>query len=244
MWDCHCHLADFDPEQLPERLEQARRSGIVGWLSCAYDVASWERQSCLGHLPGVMLAQGLHPWVEASDLDLQQLARKLQERSPRVVALGECGLDFYRAREAGARERQRVVLREQFRMAKQLQLPVVLHCVRAHQALLEEVRAAQPLKTMVHGFLGGWNEAQEWLRLGAYLSLGPHAISRQELMRRLPLDRILIESDAPSKGASLLDLHRVLAAWRQFQPLQEEHFEANLCRFLGIPQEELGRRMV
>lgn len=225
MWDCHCHLTQLD--DLGSRLENARRQGIHGWLSCASDRASWEQQREIARLPGVLIAQGLHPWY--ADQSLEGLPDQLKD----AVAIGECGLDFHRARDPELRERQRLVLRSQLELARRLKKPVVLHCVRAHQALLQEMEAFPEVRCMLHGFLGSSADAQAWLRRGDFLSLGPHALSRADLMRQLPLDRVLIETDAPSRGASLLDLGRVLAAWQQVQPLQEDLFEANLYRFLG-----------
>jgi len=225
MWDCHCHLAQV--EDLPAHLENARRQGIHGWLSCASARDSWPRQREIGRIPGVLLAQGLHPWF--ADQECQGLEAFL----PEAAAIGECGLDFYRAREPETREQQKRVLRTQLELARRWGKPVVLHCVRAHQALLQEMEAYPEVRCMIHGFLGSTADAQAWLRRGDYLSLGPHALSRADLMRHLPLDRVLIETDAPSRGASLLDLRPVLEAWQQVQPLQPELFEANLFRFLG-----------
>lgn len=226
MWDCHCHLAQV--EELPAQLENARRQGIHGWLSCASDRPSWAQQHELARNSGVLLAQGLHPW------HAEQGCEGLEKFLPGAVAIGECGLDFYRARDPEARERQRQVLRIQLQLARQSGKPIVLHCVRAHQALLQEMEAFPEVRCMIHGFLGSTADAQAWLRRGDYLSLGPHALSRNDLMRHLPLDRILIETDAPSRGASLLDLRPVLEAWQQVQPLQPELFQSNLFRFLGI----------
>lgn len=225
MWDCHCHLTQLD--DLPAHLESARRHGVHGWLSCASDRASWARQQEIAKIPGVLISQGLHPWF--ADQSLEGLESFMSE----AVAIGECGLDFYRARDPESRDRQRLVLRSQLELARRTGRPVVLHCVRAHQALLQEMQAFPEVRCMLHGFLGSSADAQAWLRRGDFLSLGPHALSRADLMRQLPLDRVLIETDAPSRGASLLDLQRVLAAWQQVQPLQEDLFEANLYRFLG-----------
>jgi len=231
MWDCHCHLADPAFEDLGGWLEAARRQGIHGWLSCASDHPSLARQQAIVRLPGVLIAQGIHPWYAD-----QFCADTLEKLLPSAVAIGECGLDFHRAREPEQKELQKTVLRHQLELAQKHHKPVVLHCVRAHQALLQEMQAFPGVRCMLHGFLGSTADAQAWLRRGDYLSLGPHALSRQDLMRHLPLDRVLIETDAPSRGASLLDLNRVVQAWQQVQPLQEDLFEANLCRFLGISQ--------
>lgn len=241
MWDCHCHLADFSETELSGLLDQARGQGIHGWLSCASGPQSWPRQRQIASLPGVLIAQGLHPWW--TDQSPPDLVRCLESLVAEGVAVGECGLDFYRAREEQDRELQRRVLREQLQLARRYRLPVVLHCVRSHQALLDELKQFPELRFMIHGFLGSLQEATNWLKRDAYLSLGPHALSRHDLMKRLPLDRVLIETDAPSRGAQLCDLVKVMQEWRAYQPLEDQHFEANLCRFLGISQVDLRHKL-
>lgn len=239
MWDCHCHLGDASWTDLPARLAAARSRGIRGWLSCGYDVASWSRQRELSRQEGILIAQGLHPWaLPDSDSELEQqlgeLHRVLDEGE--AVALGECGIDYYRARPGELRERQWLALRRQLQIASERNLSVVLHCVRAHHDLQQEMERWPGLRFMVHGFLGKWEEAERWLQLGAYLSLGPHAVSRTDLMKRLPVDRILVETDAPSRGIGLEDLISVVEAWKRCQPLSEERFETNLRAFLGRTQ--------
>lgn len=242
MWDCHCHLAAPNWEDLDRSLEEARQAGISGWLSCAYDLDSWPRQLALAGRPGVLIALGLHPWVapQWSSESHQRLESYL--RQGQALAIGECGLDFVRARREEERNQQRLVLREHLALAWQFNLPLILHCVRAQSALREELDRYPGVRAMIHGFLGSPQEAKEWLHRGLFLSLGPHAISRRELMQSLPLDRILIETDAPSRGIRLLDLLPLAEAWKQLQPLQEDHFEANLFRFLNPAQRKTGRR--
>lgn len=229
MWDCHCHLADasWTPENLEWEREQARQGGVHSWFSCAYDPDSWSRQVQLLQRGSALIAQGLHPWCADQEARLPELPAFLES----AHALGEVGLDYFRARSPEARSQQMKVLRQQLEWARQRDLAVVLHCVRAQADLMPEVSG---LRICVHGFLGSVEEARRWLELGAFLSLGPHARTRDDLMRFLPLDRILLESDAPSRGSRLLDVLSVWQAWRGHQPLQEEHIEANLGRFLGL----------
>jgi len=233
LWDSHCHLADPGwGAHLEHRLREARALGIRGWLSCAYDPSSWQVQRSLLELPGVHIAQGVHPWAaELWGAECQALLRQELERG-QVVALGECGLDFYRARQPEAQHRQLEALRGQLQLARELDLPVVLHSVRCHRDLLREFDAAGPLRAMVHGFLGSLPEARDWIERGCYLSLGPHALSRVDLMKQLPRQRVLIETDAPSRGAGLCDLIGVSQAYRQHHPQGSDELDLNLHRFL------------
>ena len=223
---------------MPARLTAARQRGIRGWLSCGYDPPSWPRQRELARQEGVLIAQGLHPWAlpsTAAELEAQLAELRLDQ----AVAVGECGLDYYRARTPEARELQMRALRAQLRLAREHELPVVLHCVRAYPELAGEMQRWPDLRFMIHGFLGRWDEAERWLELGAWISLGPHALSRTDLMKRLPLDRILVETDAPSRGIALEDLIPVVETWRRQQSLSDDRFETNLRAFLGRNQGRL-----
>lgn len=238
MWDCHCHLADPGWTDLPARLKEARRGGVRGWLSCGTNPESWERGDELGRQhAGVVVAHGIHPWYAPGPHELDDWLERLAPRLSGARALGEVGLDFVRAREGGSREWQKEVLRQQLSLLAG-RLPVVLHCVRAQTELWKLLDAAGNPRVMVHGFLGSTRDAQGWLERGAYLSLGPHALSRADLLKSLPVDRVLLETDAPSRGSSLLDVLKVRDAWREQHPVPDDQIGHNLARFLGHPVRE------
>lgn len=202
--DSHAHL-DFPElaQQLPAVLERAAVNGIEEIVTIGVDVASSERAVALAEKhPGVYASVGIHPHA-ARELD-EQTRRTLRElaRKPRVVAVGEIGLDYYRDRQP--RTVQRACFRQQLDLACSLNLPAVFHVRDAYEDFLAIVEPYS--KTLrggiVHCFSGTWEIARECLALGFYLSLPgtvtfPKAAQQQEVARRMPLGRLLLETDAP-----------------------------------------------
>ena len=126
-----------------------------------------------------------------------------QSRHPKVVAIGEIGLDYY-WKDRGPFDVQREVFRQQIRLARQAGLPVVIHDRDAHVdvvSILEEENAAE-VSGIMHCFAGDWAIAERCLAMGFYLGFGGTLTYKnnpvgQEVARRAPLDRIVIETDDP-----------------------------------------------
>lgn len=216
MIDCHCHLADerlfFQVDAVLTRsISQGLRYFIFGGVS----PDEWQRQErVLGRLPKGCFARtcfGLHPvWVaQEADASCEQAFRILETKISRADALGETGLDFRKA-WAGpeARARQERWFRAHLELAVQTQKTLVLHVVHAHDAALKMCREFSPeLKQpagMVHGFTGSREVAKAWLDLGFYISIGTRILYEnnqrlRDLAAWLPLDRLLVESDAPDQ---------------------------------------------
>lgn len=168
---------------------------------------------------GVYAAVGLHPTHVEDEPFVPDWYAALARSSPRVVAIGETGLDYYRlpvGRESAALEIQREVFHQHIRLASALDLPLIVHCrealpparpvaYRELAAILrrERERFGRAVSGVVHCFLGTVAEAQEFLDLGFYLGFtGIVTFSRgaeqvREVARVVPLDRLLIETDAP-----------------------------------------------
>jgi len=177
---------------------------------------------------GVFAAVGLHPIhlesrrIDPSELDFQkgftsdkedfdyQKYRKLAQ-SEKVVAIGEIGLDYYwspktKTRFEKFRKKQREVLFEQIRLAKELDLPVVFHCRMAHSDLIEILKSQISnlgIRGVVHCFTGTWRQAQEYLGMGLYLGFNGIIFKKidkvdfDEIIKKAPLERILAETDSP-----------------------------------------------
>lgn len=202
--DSHCHLDDrqFRRDQ-QQVLERARQQGVETIICVGYDLPSSREVVALAEKhEGLYAVVGVHPH-DAKEVDedtYRQLERLAQ--SPKVVAIGEMGLDYYR--DLSPRQTQQQVFRRQIQLARRLQKPVVVHDREAHQEvmrILREEKAAE-VGGVLHCFSGSWEMAQECLKLGFYISLaGPvtyHNAKRpQEIARRVPLDRLLLETDAP-----------------------------------------------
>lgn len=215
MWiDTHCHLdaPEFGPDAEAERA-RARAAGVAWCVLPAVQAADFERVRALAHATGDVYALGIHPLYvpQAHDDDLRRLDDALQRwgDDPRLVAVGEIGLDFWvpaLCTEA-MRARQQHFYRAQLRLAQRHGLPVIVHVRRSADALLAGLRAqaaaGRPvLGGIAHAFNGSVQQAMAFVALGFKLGFGGAATF--ETARRLralwaaaPADAIVLETDAP-----------------------------------------------
>lgn len=134
--------------------------------------------------------EGVHPW----DADMQLVAT-LGEQLSDAQAVGETGLDFV---HGPSREVQTEALRAQLRLARERELPVVLHCVRAFEPLMRELAACPPPAAIFHGFIGSPEQARQAVAKGYYLSFGERTFASRktlEALREVPSDRLFFETD-------------------------------------------------
>lgn len=155
------------------------------------------------HHPDVYAAVGIHPHdaAQASEAALDEL-EQLAQASPRVVAIGETGLDYYR--NLSPRETQIQVFRRQLALARQLGKPVLIHCREAHADALEVLRqeGIQGVGGIMHCFSGDAAVAYHCLDLGLLISLAgpvtyPNARKLPEVVKLAPADRLVVETDCP-----------------------------------------------
>jgi TatD DNase family protein len=209
--DTHAHL-DFDKfdADRPAVIERARAAGVVAIVNVGADLPSSRAAVRLaGEYEGIYAAVGMHPH-DARKLDGAALAelRELAQQ-PKVVAVGEIGLDFYR--DLSPRDVQRRAFQAQLAWAARLGKPVVIHDRDAHDevlAMLEDWAAGldhSPLAGrlgVLHTFSGDLTMAERAIDLGFYISIsGPvtyhNARQLPEIVRALPLGRLLVETDCP-----------------------------------------------
>lgn len=204
MTDSHCHLDDarFDPDRQAV-LERARAAGVTLALTIGsgdgppdLEVATRLAEQ----VPWLYATVGVHPH-EASKADTTALDRveKLCAH-PKVLAVGEIGLDYHY--DHSPRQVQREVFAAQLAIAERAGKPVVIHTREAWRDTVDVLRGCWEGNGVMHCFSGGWNEAVESLDLGFYVSFAgiltfPKAGALRETAARLPLDRLLIETDAP-----------------------------------------------
>jgi TatD DNase family protein len=200
--DTHAHL-DLLEGDVAEALERARLAGVTGVVAIGIDLASSRRAVEYAHtFPGVRAVVGMHPH-DASGLDAAAL-RELRQLAgdPRVVGIGETGLDFYRDRSP--RPDQERAFRSLVELAREMVLPVVVHDREAHSDAMRILAEYAPFdgRLVMHCFSGDLEMANAILDMGGYISVaGPvtfHNAGRlQEIVKELPLDRLIIETDSP-----------------------------------------------
>jgi TatD DNase family protein len=202
--DTHCHLdaPEFDADRTAVRA-RAAAAGVVHCVLPAVLPAHFETVRALAHQLGDSYALGIHPlWLpRATEEDLRVLDEALARwhGDPRLVAVGEIGLDFFVPGLDHAR--QEFFYREQLVLARKYGLPVILHVRRSADRLLKHLRE-QPTGGIAHAFNGSSQQAQEFLRHGFKLGFGgavtfDRALQLRRLAAELPLSALVLETDAP-----------------------------------------------
>ena len=205
--DTHTHL-DFDPfdEDRAAVIARSQAGGVERIVVLGVHAANWQRVWQLaGDEPSIYAALGLHPVFldEHQDAHVEQLRDWLERLrgEPKLCAIGEIGLDYYI--DNPDVERQQQLLEAQLALAAEFSLPVLLHVRRAHATMIATLKRYRLERAgVVHAFSGSWEEAQEYLRLGFRLGLGgagtwPQAQRMHRVLRQLPLEAIVLETDAP-----------------------------------------------
>jgi TatD DNase family protein len=202
--DSHVHLDDsrFDGDR-DAVLARAHNAGIVAQIAPGVDAASWPRIEalCATHRD-LFPAYGLHPMYlpQHQPEHLSTLPQWLQRE--RTVAVGEIGLDFYV--EGLDAELQRHYFQHQLELAREHDLPVIVHARRALDEVTHSLRRIGGLRGVVHSFSGSLEQAQQLWRLGFHLGIGgPVTYERAQRLRRIvaqmPIEYLLLESDAPDQ---------------------------------------------
>lgn len=204
--DSHAHLDDalFDSDR-DELFESMALAGIATAIIPGVSPERWDKQMDVAKRYSCPFGLGIHPWFCEDDPQqaLEQLTDKLNsyQQDPYLVAIGECGLDKLRKDNWDG---QIIALEAQLSMARQLNLPVILHVVKAHSEMLAILkRYSLPRGGVVHGFYGSLDIASEYIKLGFKLGIGglilnPSAKKLQTCVAQLPLGSVLIETDSPA----------------------------------------------
>lgn len=241
--DSHCHLDDakFDDDR-DRVIERAAAAGVEKMLAIGTGDGPPDLEVALRlstKYPMLAASVGVHPH-NASQADASVLQRlDVLARESRVAALGEIGLDYHY--DFSPRERQRDVFVEQLRIAAAARRPVVIHTREAWEDTMSALRehwAATALPCVMHCFTGNAGQAREALALGCYISFAgivtyPKALDVHEAAKIVPLDRLLVETDAPYLAPAP---HR----GKRNEPAFVVHTAQRLAQLQGIAVEELA----
>ncbi|WP_343820697.1 TatD family hydrolase [Dyella marensis] len=228
--DSHAHLDDgsFDPDRA-EVMQRAAEAGVRRVVVPAIHRDSWAgiERLCRDY-PQALPAYGLHPiYLEQHRPEhVAELTRWLKDHP--AVAVGEIGLDYFL--EELDRERQRDYFEQQLHVAREFDLPVIMHARRAMDEVTSTLRRIGGLRGVVHGFAGSEQQAEQLWRLGFCLGIGgPVTYERAQRLRRIvasmPIEYLLLETDAPdqpgaghrgqrNEPAHLVEVLRVVAELR------------------------------
>jgi TatD DNase family protein len=240
--DTHCHLdaAEFAADR-DAIVAAARAAGVSALVIPAVEAANFSAvRDCCQRYPQCYPAYGLHPlYLErASDADMAALRRWLADElngATPPVAVGEIGLDFYAPGfDAASQERFFV---EQLKIARDFDLPVLLHVRRAVDQVLKCLRRTGVKRGVAHAFNGSRQQADEFIRLGFKLGFGgamtfPGATRIRELASSLPLDAIVLETDAP-------DIPPCWLASGRNTPVELPRIADTLAGLRGMPSAQL-----
>lgn len=250
--DSHCHLdaGEFDPDRA-QVIERARAAGVLAQVVPAVTAASWPklREVCQ-QAPGLFPAYGLHPvfLAEHARGHVDELRQWIERERP--CAIGECGLDFFI--EDLDRDLQQHYFVAQLQLAREFDLPVIVHARRAVDAVIAAVRRVGGLRGVVHSFSGSPEQAAQLHKGGFLLGLGgPVTYDRAQRLHRLvqsmPLEQLLLETDAPdqpdagirgqrNEPARLHDIANHIAGLRGISlATLAEATTANAQRLFGLP---------
>ena len=203
LFDSHAHIDDkrFNDDRA-EVIARAEANGVTGIINAGADMFSSARAVELAEqYPHIYAAVGIHPHdaKNAREADYAQLA--LWAARPKTIAIGEIGLDYHY--DFSPREEQQAVFVRQLDLARQLAKPVILHDRESHADIMATMKKeGKGLGGVFHCFSGSMEMAREVLRLGFYISVaGPvtfaNAHKLLDIVREVPLDRLLVETDSP-----------------------------------------------
>ncbi|MGV6808879.1 MAG: TatD family hydrolase [bacterium] len=268
--DTHCHLdfPIFDQDR-PEILHRAAQAQVSDIIVPAISAKYWQRLLTLSaqtaqsptktrSLPKLHLAYGLHPMFLADhqwqDIErLQDIVSNYHTDQQKIVAIGECGLDFFVAHLD--RQQQIAFFEAQVKLALETDLPLIIHARKSLDIVLKILRqhsrqatSAQGLRGVIHSFSGSAQQAEQCIALGFMLGFGgvvtyPRAKKLRRLVNQLPLSSIVLETDAPdqvdamshekrNEPARLLAIAKTIAELRQIELATLAQTTSNNARWL------------
>ena len=237
--DTHCHL-DLPPlvAELPLILQRAAAAGVTEFICPGVAPAGWQGIAKLAASnSAIKPAYGIHP--QQVDKNSFQLLEQLATYLDGAVAVGEIGLDYYQ--DSAERLLQQQLFRKQLQLARKFSLPVIIHCRKAFAdtlAIFSEESAGE-LRGVMHAFSGSAETACEAIRLGLLIGIaGPAtwegAVKPQKMLKAVPLEKIVLETDAPDLSPQK---HRGMAN----EPAFIVEVACKTAEIKGVAVEEVAR---
>ena len=204
--DTHSHLnfKEFDGDR-EEIIKNCLEKNIwVFNVGTNYESSRKAVEIAENYPQGVYAVIGLHPLDVSEEVGKGIFDKKKYcqlAKSKKVIAIGEIGLDYPCQNEV-IEEKQKEIFKEQLELAQELNLPIIIHCRRAHNELLKILElyvTHYTLHGVIHCFSGHWSQAERYLKIGFYLGFNGiiYKLNLDKIIEKTPLDRILIETDCP-----------------------------------------------
>ncbi len=204
LFDSHCHpqFPQYDNDR-EEVIKRTLAAGC-GMICVGTDLEDSKKAIELAEkYDGIWATVGCHPNESVKELkiaDYEELAKH-----PKVVAIGETGLDYYRTPEKDKQEKQKEFFQQLLELSRQVSKPIIIHCRNAHDDLLAILSSRYLIPNLgprgvIHSFTGTSNDAARYLKLGFYIGLNgiiTFSDAYDEFIKVLPLNKLLIETDAP-----------------------------------------------
>lgn len=239
--DIHCHLdfPEFDADR-KDIIERTLGAGIWCISIGTHLGTSKKALEIAREHAGIFASAGLHPQYMEEGLNKGQYEQIL--RDGKVVAVGECGLDYGRIadRDSWAKEKQKEIFKKQVELSLEFNKPLMVHCRDAHHDLLTILKfySGRNLRGNIHFFSGGVDEAREYLALGFTISFaGPITFGNgaDKVIKTVPLNKIMVETDSPFVAP-------VPYRGKRCEPLYVEEIAKKIAEVKQTPFEEVARQ--
>ena len=239
--DSHCHINFHElVENITDLMDKMQQNDVISALCVSVSLADFPQVLALAtQYPHIYASVGVHPDYE--DVEEPSVAQLLElAQHPRIIAIGETGLDYYRL--TGDLEWQRERFRTHIRASRESGKPLIIHTRSAAEDTLRIMVEEQASEAggVMHCFTESWEVAEAALAMGFYISFSgivtfKNAKQIKEVAQRVPMDRMLIETDAPY-------LAPVPFRGRLNQPAYVKHVAEEIALLRGISLDEVGQR--
>jgi len=235
--DAHAHLCDpAFSDDLEEVLERAAARGVRGILAVGETLEDAGKNLSLAERHSLVKpCAGLYPTVLDRDA-ARDMVDFIRENAGRLAAIGEVGLDYWKVREPEGQELQREILSMHIDLSLELDLPLNVHSRSAGRHAIEFLKERGARRVLLHAFDGRASTAQAGLDAGYYFSIPPSIVrspQKQKLVRRLPLERLILETDSPVLGPEPGERNEPQNVWISC---------ARIAGLKGVPPEEVAAR--